>query len=277
VDWTPSIDFAAPEEPGITYPQYPYRTHGTDFVDVDGDGRPEIAVAEGGPAASPDYVREPDRLFKLGLDPEPNWMLVHPVGDGENVSMDAINTRFALTVTDGSRTWTVHQTLLAASCFSAQNGFDVYFGLSGATSIVSLEVDWPDGTVETITDGVQVNERIEVSREDMRGTIGTRLGHVSDRVVGEVAALPRLAPDATAVKLASYPKGTALAFRCGLSGHSYTERIVCRRRRAHPALPSIHARARPRASPPPGSMGLADRRRARGRPAGRPVRLRPRS
>jgi ASPIC and UnbV/FG-GAP-like repeat len=215
VDWTPSIDFAAPEKQGITYPQYPYRTHGTDFVDVDGDGRPEIAVADGGPAASPDYVREPDRLFKLGLDPEPNWLLVHPVGDGEHVSTDAINTRFALTVTDGSRTWTVHQTLLAASCFSAQNGFDVYFGLSGATSIVSLEVDWPDGTVETITHELRVNERIEVNREDMRGTIGTRMGHVSHDVVREVAALPPVAPDATAVKLASYPKGAALAFRCG--------------------------------------------------------------
>jgi len=129
--------------------------------------------------------------------------------------MDAINTRFALTVTDGSRTWTVHQTLLAASCFSAQNGFDVYFGLAGATSIVSLEVDWPDGTVQTITNGLVVDERIEVSREDERGEVGTRMAHVSDDVLREVAALPPVTPGGSAVSLVSYPKGAALAFRCG--------------------------------------------------------------
>ena len=90
-----------PEKPGITYPDYPYRTHAIDFVDVDGDGRPEIAVSEGGPARSPDYVREPDRLFKVEMHPASRWMLVHPVGDGVNVSMDAIGTRGAATVVIG--------------------------------------------------------------------------------------------------------------------------------------------------------------------------------
>ena len=86
----------------------------------------------------------PDRLFKIEMHPASRWMLVHPVGDGVNVSMDAIGTRVAATVSDGTKTWTVRGTLSGGSCFSAQNGFDVFLGLRGATQVLSLQVIWPD-------------------------------------------------------------------------------------------------------------------------------------
>ncbi|WP_456425749.1 FG-GAP repeat domain-containing protein, partial [Rhodocaloribacter sp.] len=55
-DATAMIDFEAPVNARTTanYPDYPYRTHGTAFVDVDGDGLLEMAVINGGPAFDPD-------------------------------------------------------------------------------------------------------------------------------------------------------------------------------------------------------------------------------
>jgi hypothetical protein len=165
VDGTKLIDFPAPQDPGIgEYPPYPYRTHGTAIVDVDGDGTQEIAVSEGGPARSGDYVREPDRLFKLTFDPNPSWVILHAVGDGMHVSADAIGTRFALTVrNDSGKIWTIHQTLTGGSCFSASNGPDVYFGLSNATSVVSLQIQWPDGTIDNRAGEIPIDQRTSLA------------------------------------------------------------------------------------------------------------------
>ncbi len=163
VDISYLIDFPAaelPSWPAGSYPTYPYRTHGTSFVDVDNDGTIEVAVVNGGPANLEDEVREPNRLFKILFDGgKPSFMKVRPVGDGIKVSKDAIGTRFALTVSkDGGVPWTIYNTLTGGSCFSAQNGFEVYFGLKNADKVHSLIVRWPDGTTETIVDGLQINE-----------------------------------------------------------------------------------------------------------------------
>jgi hypothetical protein len=186
---TALIDYPAPKDPSLRYPPYPYRTHGVAIVDVDGDGTQEVAVTEGGPSASRDYVREPDRLFKFLFSPTaPNWLIVHPVGDGNTVSSDAVGTRFALTVRNGSREWTVHRTLFGGSCFSAHNGYDVHFGLASATEIVSLEIIWPDGTVETRTEGLSINTKIQVSRASMQGELSDSPHHVASDTAERTAA-----------------------------------------------------------------------------------------
>lgn len=166
---TDLIDFPAPEDRSLIfkYPPYPYRSQGINFVDVDGDGLLEAAVVSGGPARKPDEVREPNRLFKvIHWERRPNYFKVRPVGNGTTVSKDAIGTRFALTVSRGGGTpWTLYNTLFAGSCFSAQQGFEVYFGLKDADTIHSLEVTWPDGTHETIPQGLSVNSSVTVMRE----------------------------------------------------------------------------------------------------------------
>lgn len=165
VNRTDLIDFPAPEQPGIVYPPYPYRTHGTAFVDVDGDGVLEIAVSNGGTAAGPDTVREPNRLFQLDLPGSVRYLKVRPVGDGVAVSRDAIGTRFALTVSRaGSPPWTLYRTLFGGSCFSAQNGFEVHFYLGAADTLHELLVTWPDGQRETITQGLVPDSSIVVQR-----------------------------------------------------------------------------------------------------------------
>jgi hypothetical protein len=160
VNETSLIDFPAPKSQGTPYP---YRTHGTTFVDVDGDGSLEIAVTNGGTAADPDTVREPNRLFRF-VGSTYHYLKVRPEGNGTTVATDAVGTRFALTVSQGGdRTWTVYRTLFAGSCFPAQNGFDVHFALGDADTIEQLQVTWPDGHVDVVQD-LQLDTSITVER-----------------------------------------------------------------------------------------------------------------
>lgn len=159
------ISFPAPEQVGLGYPPFPYRTHGVTIVDVDNDGTMEVGVSNGGPAASPDQVREPNRLFKFNTAVPANFFKVQAIGDGVNVSRDAIGTRFVLTVsTDGGPQREIHQTLFGGSCFSAHNGFVITFGLGQADTIHSLRVDWTDGTQTLLTSGMSANSIITVQR-----------------------------------------------------------------------------------------------------------------
>jgi hypothetical protein len=167
-DWTANIDFAAPVNARTTanYPDYPYRTHGTAFVDVDGDGLLEVAVINGGPAFDPDdnEMQQPNRLFKFeGWDPMPNFFKVRPVGDGVHVSKDAIGARVSLQVGFGTdQSWNLYRTQRGSSCFSAQNGFELFFGLGNADLIKEVQVNWPDGTSTVISDGLTVNSAVVV-------------------------------------------------------------------------------------------------------------------
>jgi hypothetical protein len=204
---TALIDFPAPEAPGVRYPPYPYRTHGTVIADLDGDGSQEVAVAEGGPAGSPDYVREPDRLFKFEWDRTPSWLIVHPEGDdGLHVSSDAIGTRISVHVRDDQgETWTVRRTLFGGSCFSASNGFDLYFGLANATSIESLEIMWPDGRIEVLTSGIKMDKRMTLRYGKSGGRVVTGIGpsatDTSAQLQALLAARPRTPKESFAVPI----------------------------------------------------------------------------
>jgi hypothetical protein len=132
---------------------YPYRTHGSAMVDVDGDGDLELVITNGGPDFMPDAVREPNRLFDFQWANSAGQLTVELEGDGVHVSRDAIGTRVELSGlrSDGSEI-SIHRTLYGGSCFSAQNGFKLSFGLAEVDTIEELVVTWPDGTV-TIEDG----------------------------------------------------------------------------------------------------------------------------
>jgi hypothetical protein len=148
------IDFPAPDA-GVTgsAPPYPYRTHGTVFVDINRDGTLEMLVNNGGPAFMADRVREPNRLFDFRWPMENQRVFVTLQGDGVNVARDAIGARLALTVErgDGS-THVVHRTVRGAVCFSAQPSFEQDFGLGTDGQPVKLEVRWTDGTVTVVDD-----------------------------------------------------------------------------------------------------------------------------
>ncbi|MFT4624676.1 MAG: hypothetical protein ACI8PZ_003335 [Myxococcota bacterium] len=162
---TPLIDWPAMDVGAVAdFPSYPYRAHGTAMVDVDGDGLLELAVVNGGPDFMPDSVREPNRLFDFDWEAPGGTFHIRPVGDGSRVSLDAIGTRLALTVlgADGELR-TLHRTLSGGDCFSAQNGFEVMFGLGDAVAITRLELTWPDGTVGVRTSGLALGGSVVVA------------------------------------------------------------------------------------------------------------------
>jgi len=165
------VDFPAPEDPQAppgSYPDYPYRTHGTVILDIDGDGGPELLVSNGGPSelsGLPEewLVPEPNRAFKFdwGPDHDLNYLKIRLQGDGDKISRDAIGTRVTVTVSkDGGEPWAVRRTLFGGSCFSAQNSFILYFGLGDADTIERVTVLWPDGTVDMFTEGLEVNSQL---------------------------------------------------------------------------------------------------------------------
>lgn len=169
-NWTDLIDYPAEEDPatlalGVQYPPYPYRTHGVCVADFDLDGRVEIAVQNGGTYLwGGEISREPNRLYRLTMPEPQGWLSVHPVGDGQSVSLDAIGTRLrAVLETPSGEARSVYGTLYGGNAFSASNGFDVYLGLGDAVAIERLEITWPDGRVDTLDD-VSMNQRIVVER-----------------------------------------------------------------------------------------------------------------
>jgi hypothetical protein len=161
---TDLIDYPAPELPDHSYPTYPYRTHGTCFTDFDGDGLPEIGVINGGPSAQPDFVREPNRLFKFVFDEKPNWLKVLVNGDGQTIHRDAFHTRVAITVSQGAdgEKKTLWNTKFSSSGFSAQNGPEVLFGLGSYDTLHEVKIIWPNNDQQVFTDfDGQMNQRLQ--------------------------------------------------------------------------------------------------------------------
>jgi len=174
-DRSPLVNTEIPLDPNVDPALYPeglmFRGHGTAWVDLDNDGLQELAISNGGASfprpPDPNFIiREPNRIFKFGWDDPPNSFRVRPVGDGVNVSRDGIGTKVAVTVTDTRNTRTIYRTLYGGSCFSAQNGFQLFFGLGDddTVTIDQVEITWNDGVVDTITTGLVPNTELRVER-----------------------------------------------------------------------------------------------------------------
>ncbi len=129
-----------------------YRTHGSVITDIDGDGRPELIIGNGGPSAF-EGTGERTQLLQFEWEQDNEYLRVDLRGDGEHVNRDAIGSRVELVfaLADGS-TRSVHRAIRGGNCFSASNGPALFFGLGrGATELEAgtptlLRIGWPDGT-----------------------------------------------------------------------------------------------------------------------------------
>jgi len=67
--------------------------------------------------------------------------------------------------------------LNSGSCFSAQNGFQLHFGLADADSIEEIDIIWPDGTTSSVSGGLALNATAEVRLDSLGNTIVTEVGN----------------------------------------------------------------------------------------------------
>lgn len=125
-------DISLDAGPGITTP---LNSHGVAAADFDNDGAVEILV---------NNSHDPPSLLKNYGD-HGNWILLKLVGTKSN--RDAIGARVTV-LADG------HQQLKevrSGSGYISQSDFRLHFGLGRADHVYRIEIRWPSGYVETLT------------------------------------------------------------------------------------------------------------------------------
>jgi hypothetical protein len=114
----------------------PKAGRGAAFADIDNDGDLDIAI---------NNVHDTPDLFRLDRQTSAHWLGLKLVG--RQSSRTAIGARVRLVAADGVQTGEVR----GGGSYYSQNDLRVLFGLGAMTSIVKVEVRWPNGKEETWT------------------------------------------------------------------------------------------------------------------------------
>ena len=119
------------------------------IVDVDGDGDLDIVTNEFN--AAPQVL-----VSNLAARRPIHWLSVALVGTGSNRNGLGATVR----VSAGGRTLTEWND--GKSGYLSQSVLPLYFGLDQATSVDRVEVDWPSGRKQVVTEGLRANTTIRV-------------------------------------------------------------------------------------------------------------------
>src|SRR5262252_90799 len=150
-------------QPKITYAMKPqlFRNEGkARFAETTGRaGRPfqRAVVARG--AAYGDYDNDGDLDILLTTNGGPAYLLRNDNGNqarfvrfkvvGDKSNRDGIGAKIIITLADGSKQW---QTTHSGSSYCSQSELPLTFGLSRNDKIARVEIDWPSGKVDKLTD-----------------------------------------------------------------------------------------------------------------------------
>jgi hypothetical protein len=114
-----------------------HSSRGAAFGDIDNDGSIEIAV---------NNQNESPSLLKQSTVQPGHWTLLKLTGTRSNRS--AIGAR--VTVNTGAHLQ--YQEVRSGGSYLSQNDLRLHFGLGAATHIDQIEIDWPSGTRQLLTD-----------------------------------------------------------------------------------------------------------------------------
>jgi len=154
------------EEMDLCNPPYPYRGHGSVFVDLDGDGDLDLFMSKGGTRNTADSV-EPNRVFRNDGGNANNWLFIRLTGLLSN--RDGVGSRIKLVASkDGAAQPPIYREVYGGSGFSADAGRDIHFGLGQNDKVEEIEISWPSG-IHTLLTNVSINQRLSVSEDVLLG------------------------------------------------------------------------------------------------------------
>jgi len=115
-----------------------WSARGTATADLDGDGRLDIVI---------NNIDSKPTILRNTATPAGHWVALRLRGDVSKKSpRDAIGTVVYLTIGKLK----LRQDVISGSSYASQNDTTLHFGLGAAAAITKLEVQWPNGTSETI-------------------------------------------------------------------------------------------------------------------------------
>jgi hypothetical protein len=150
-------------QPKITYAMKPqlFRNEGkARFTEATARaGRPFQRAVVGRGAAYGDYDNDGDPDILLTTNGGPAYLLRNDNGNqarfvrfktaGDKSNRDGIGAKITITLADGSKQW---QTVHSGSSYCSQSELLLTFGLNRNDKIARVEVEWPSGKVDKLTD-----------------------------------------------------------------------------------------------------------------------------